>query len=66
MTGAERDRLRTAGDDKPSLVPVPRLTAEGTGPPLPGPEPFPEPSAAPPSLVLAHPVLKSLLGAWAL
>ncbi len=39
-------------------IPAPRAPAEDTGAPLP--------AAAPEPLVLDHPVLKSLLGAWAL
>ncbi|MGW3492675.1 zf-HC2 domain-containing protein [Streptomyces sp. NPDC001020] len=63
VTGAERDDLRTAGADETGPRGLGGTDAE---PPLRDPEPSPEPSASPSSLVLAHPVLKSLLGAWAL
>ncbi|MET7438621.1 maleylpyruvate isomerase N-terminal domain-containing protein [Streptomyces sp. NPDC004082] len=45
---------------RPPRIPPPRSSVEDTGRPLPGPDP----ALAP--LVLEHPVLKSLLGAWAL
>ncbi|MFB7332967.1 zf-HC2 domain-containing protein [Streptomyces adustus] len=44
-------------------IPTPRASVEDTGLPLPAPA-DPAPGAAP--LALEHPVLKSLLGAWAL
>ncbi|MFL6000439.1 MAG: zf-HC2 domain-containing protein [Streptomyces sp.] len=45
----------------PPRIPLPRASVEDTGLPLPALE---EPPSAP--LVLEHPVLKALLGAWAL
>jgi len=47
---------------KPARIPLPRSSVEDTGLPLPVPAAAPEPAP----LVLEHPVLKSLLGAWAL
>ncbi|MHC3469238.1 zf-HC2 domain-containing protein [Streptomyces sp. 7R007] len=47
--------------DRSPRIPLPRASVEDGGRPLPEPE-----GLAPPPLVLAHPVLKSLLGAWAL
>ncbi|MDX2678890.1 zf-HC2 domain-containing protein [Streptomyces sp. NY05-11A] len=48
----------------PPRIPLPRASVEDSGLPLPALE---EPgSPAPPPLTLEHPVLKSLLGAWAL
>jgi hypothetical protein len=46
---------------RPPRIPMPRISVEDSGLPLP------EPSGIPPApLVLPHDVLKSLLGAWAL
>ncbi|OPG04592.1 MDMPI N domain containing protein [Streptomyces sp. GKU 895] len=47
--------------DRPPRIPLPRASVEDTGQPLPSLEELPKPP-----LVLEHPVLKSLLGAWAL
>ncbi|MFE7927226.1 anti-sigma factor family protein [Streptomyces sp. NPDC057456] len=46
---------------RPPRIPLPRASVEDSGLPLPPAEP-----AGPGSLTLEHPVLKSLLGAWAL
>ncbi|MFC8429678.1 MDMPI N domain containing protein [Streptomyces sp. NPDC057253] len=48
------------GPDRPPRIPLPRASVEDTGRPLP------EPAEPPAPLILEHPVLKSLLGAWAL
>ncbi|MFF3643961.1 zf-HC2 domain-containing protein [Streptomyces sp. NPDC002564] len=53
--GAEGQEAATA-----PRIPLPRTSPEDTGRPVPDPPPAPGP------LVLEHPVLKSLLGAWAL
>jgi hypothetical protein len=45
---------------------MPRASVEDSGLPLPTLEEFAEPVSRPVPLVLEHPVLKSLLGAWAL
>ncbi|WP_320777222.1 maleylpyruvate isomerase N-terminal domain-containing protein [Streptomyces sp. CRN 30] len=45
-------------EGRPPRIPLPRSPVEDTGLPLPGPPPLPP--------ALPHPVLKSLLGAWAL
>ncbi|MFF9816569.1 maleylpyruvate isomerase N-terminal domain-containing protein [Streptomyces sp. NPDC014006] len=45
---------------RPPRIPLPRAAVEDSGQPLPDPPPAPQPPALP------HPVLKSLLGAWAL
>ncbi|MEU6374464.1 zf-HC2 domain-containing protein [Streptomyces sp. NPDC046909] len=50
---------------EPPRIPLPRASVEDTGHPLPPLETPPSPPAPPP-LALEHPVLKSLLGAWAL
>ncbi|WAZ22427.1 zf-HC2 domain-containing protein [Streptomyces cinnabarinus] len=47
------------GPGRPPRIPLPRASVEDTGRPLPDLD-------RPAPLVLAHPVLKSLLGAWAL
>lgn len=47
---------------RPPRIPLPRASVEDTGQPLPPLDELPKP----PPLVLEHPVLKSLLGAWAL
>ncbi|WP_327717743.1 zf-HC2 domain-containing protein [Streptomyces sp. NBC_00490] len=47
---------------EPPRIPLPRASVEDTGHPLPPLETPPPP----PPLVLEHPVLKALLGAWAL
>ncbi|MFJ3672115.1 MDMPI N domain containing protein [Streptomyces sp. NPDC090106] len=52
------------GGTRPPRIPLPRASIEDTGRPLPDLDGPPEPTAPP--LVLDHPVLKSLLGAWAL
>ncbi|WTX92569.1 zf-HC2 domain-containing protein [Streptomyces sp. NBC_00637] len=49
------------GAGRPPRIPLPRVSVEDGGLPLPPVEP-----AAPGPLALEHPVLKSLLGAWAL
>ncbi|MFD3734422.1 maleylpyruvate isomerase N-terminal domain-containing protein [Streptomyces sp. NPDC058632] len=48
-----------AGPGRSARIPPPRISVEDTGQPLPAVAPEPAP-------VLEHPVLKSLLGAWAL
>ncbi|MFF8016278.1 zf-HC2 domain-containing protein [Streptomyces sp. NPDC007929] len=58
------------GDDsergRPPRIPMPRASVEDSGLPLPAPE-GPGDSAPPPAPpAFAHPVLKALLGAWAL
>ncbi|WP_447039074.1 zf-HC2 domain-containing protein [Streptomyces sp. DSM 118878] len=68
MTGSDRPGPHEAADGQEGRggqgtpaaprIPVPRASAEDSGVPLPAPPPAP--------LVLEHPVLKSLLGAWAL
>ncbi|CAM5632498.1 hypothetical protein SALBM135S_05387 [Streptomyces alboniger] len=68
MTGSDRTeppdepdgRGAPAGQGVPAAprIPTPRSSVEDTGLPLPDPRPAP--------LALEHPVLKSLLGAWAL
>ncbi|MFE1296856.1 zf-HC2 domain-containing protein [Streptomyces sp. NPDC057413] len=45
---------------RPPRIPLPRVSVEDSGQPLPDPPPAPQPPDLP------HPVLKSLLGAWAL
>ncbi|MEV0172804.1 zf-HC2 domain-containing protein [Streptomyces sp. NPDC050803] len=50
------------GPDQPPRIPLPRASVEDTGRPLPT---LPDPPRPAP-LVLEHPVLKALLGAWAL
>ncbi|MDN3023321.1 zf-HC2 domain-containing protein [Streptomyces sp. S.PB5] len=52
--------------DEPPRIPLPRASVEDTGRPLPALETPPAPPTPPAPLVLEHPVLKSLLGAWAL
>ncbi|MFE1925533.1 zf-HC2 domain-containing protein [Streptomyces asoensis] len=47
--------------DRPPRIPLPRASVEDGGLPLP-----PAPPAGPGALGLEHPVLKALLGAWAL
>ncbi|MEU6069148.1 maleylpyruvate isomerase N-terminal domain-containing protein [Streptomyces sp. NPDC047082] len=47
--------------DRPPRIPMPRISVEDSGLPLPEPS-----GIAPAPLVLPHDVLKSLLGAWAL
>ncbi|MGV9882394.1 zf-HC2 domain-containing protein [Streptomyces sp. NPDC003006] len=66
MTGSDRPEPHEEPDGTGATaphggprIPQPRSSMEDTGQPLPDPPP-PEP------LVLEHPVLKSLLGAWAL
>lgn len=49
------------GHGRPPRIPLPRASVEDSGLPLPPAEP-----AGPGPLTLEHPVLKSLLGAWAL
>ncbi|MFF0015829.1 zf-HC2 domain-containing protein [Streptomyces sp. NPDC005374] len=46
----------------PPRIPLPRASVEDTGRPLPDLDGLPDPAP----LVLEHPVLKALLGAWAL
>ncbi|MDR6974718.1 hypothetical protein J2X68_001396 [Streptomyces sp. 3330] len=62
--GGPRDGSRAPvgrGTDRAARIPFPRASVEDGGLPLPPAEP-----AGPGPLALGHPVLKSLLGAWAL
>ncbi len=52
--------------EQPPRIPLPRASVEDSGRPLPDLEELGEPALRPAALVLEHPVLKSLLGAWAL
>jgi hypothetical protein len=52
-----------SGGDEPPRIPLPRTSVEDTGRPLPALDEF---VSGPAPLVLEHPVLKALLGAWAL
>ncbi|GAA1432214.1 zf-HC2 domain-containing protein [Streptomyces thermospinosisporus] len=52
------------GSGHPARVPLPRDSVEDTGAPLPAPATAGQGTVQP--LALEHPVLKSLLGAWAL
>ncbi|MEU4873918.1 zf-HC2 domain-containing protein [Streptomyces sp. NPDC021608] len=56
--GGGRDAAARPGPGRPPRIPLPRASVEDGGAPLP--------AAPPPPLRLEHPVLKSLLGAWAL
>lgn len=60
--GGPTDGTAPSHPDQPPRIPLPRASVEDTGQPLPPLDELPEP----PPLVLEHPVLKSLLGAWAL
>ncbi|MCX5421620.1 zf-HC2 domain-containing protein [Streptomyces sp. NBC_00078] len=52
--------------DQPPRIPMPRASVEDGGRLLPAPAALGDPTPQPAPLVLEHPVLKSLLGAWAL
>lgn len=52
--------------DRPPRIPMPRSSVEDGDGPLPAPRNPGDPAPRPAPLVLEHPVLKSLLGAWAL
>ncbi|MGY6020436.1 maleylpyruvate isomerase N-terminal domain-containing protein [Streptomyces spinosirectus] len=52
--------------DRPPRIPMPRSSVEDGGRPLPAPANLDDPAPRAVPLVLEHPVLKSLLGAWAL
>ncbi|WP_344603231.1 maleylpyruvate isomerase N-terminal domain-containing protein [Streptomyces glaucus] len=52
--------------ERPPRVPLPRVPVEDGGPLPPAPGERPGRTPPPPPLPLEHPVLKSLLGAWAL
>nr|WP_245970501.1 zf-HC2 domain-containing protein [Streptomyces rishiriensis] len=60
--GGGQEAPSSPGPGRPPRVPLPRASVEDSGLPLPA---APEP-ALPQPLRLEHPVLKSLLGAWAL
>ncbi|MFE6285746.1 MDMPI N domain containing protein [Streptomyces sp. NPDC057877] len=53
-------------DRPPPRIPLPRASVEDTGRPLPALADLPAEAVTPAPLLLPHPVLKSLLGAWAL
>ncbi|WP_329417090.1 zf-HC2 domain-containing protein [Streptomyces sp. NBC_00704] len=60
--GGGRDGVSGSGSGRPPRIPLPRASVEDGGLPLPA-APAPD---LPQPLRLEHPVLKSLLGAWAL
>jgi hypothetical protein len=63
--GGETGRGDTPTPEGPPRIPMPRASVEDSGLPLPAPADLGvTPPPAPP--VLEHPVLKALLGAWAL
>ncbi|WP_053671424.1 zf-HC2 domain-containing protein [Streptomyces sp. NRRL B-1140] len=51
---------------RPPRIPPPRVSVEDGGLPLPAPEDLGDTAAPPAPAVFGHPVLKALLGAWAL
>ncbi len=61
-TGGADAPVPTPPPPPSARIPLPRASVEDTGLPLPAPAPLPGPAP----LRLEHPVLKSLLGAWAL
>ncbi|MBC7272993.1 MAG: zf-HC2 domain-containing protein [Streptomyces sp.] len=65
--GTPDGRTPSPGDDPPPpRIPLPRASVEDTGLPLPALADLPAEAVTPAPLTLPHPILKSLLGAWAL
>ncbi|MFD0315690.1 zf-HC2 domain-containing protein [Streptomyces flavalbus] len=65
-SGADGGHGSGDGDRPPPRIPFPRASVEDTGRPLPALADLPAETVTPAPLALPHPVLKSLLGAWAL